>query len=189
MNTPTVNPLDQLPPLVLPVEPSFWPPAPGWWLLIFLLIVSFLVLTLSLLQRQRKLALKRHCIKALTQFYQQTENNNDSRCTFIDNAATLIRKFCTLQYSSLDLAGLSGKQWINHLNELCAASPLNAETSQLLLDRYQKDCEVNLSDVSGLYLNVLQWFKQAPIDDAHLKCLLTSTKIYSVINMKTNRQP
>ncbi|WP_147471835.1 DUF4381 domain-containing protein, partial [Pseudomonas cichorii] len=32
-----MNPLDQLQPLITPAPIGFWPPAPGWWLLMLLI--------------------------------------------------------------------------------------------------------------------------------------------------------
>mgnify|MGYP000592588892 CR=1 FL=1 len=38
-----MNPLDQLHPLIAPAPVSLWPPAPGWWLLLAVLPLLWLL--------------------------------------------------------------------------------------------------------------------------------------------------
>ncbi|HCH75615.1 MAG TPA: DUF4381 domain-containing protein, partial [Pseudomonas sp.] len=49
-----MNPLDQLAPLISPDPISWWPPAPGWWLLGLVLLMA-----LGLLWRLRHRLLRR----------------------------------------------------------------------------------------------------------------------------------
>ncbi|MGJ8668704.1 MAG: DUF4381 domain-containing protein [Oceanococcus sp.] len=55
MNPPT-DPLADLKPIHLPVEPNWFPPAPGWWLLAIALLLSVAAIRYAWQRRQQRRA-------------------------------------------------------------------------------------------------------------------------------------
>ena len=53
---PAPNPLDQLADIHLPDPVSWWPLAPGWWMLLGLAVSIFIAVALLVAARKRKIA-------------------------------------------------------------------------------------------------------------------------------------
>ncbi|HET9483332.1 MAG TPA: DUF4381 domain-containing protein, partial [Xanthomonadales bacterium] len=55
MNAPVPATEPQLRDIHLPAEPSWWPPAPGWWLLAILVIAALVFLVRFAWRKRREL--------------------------------------------------------------------------------------------------------------------------------------
>lgn len=104
------NWLAQLAPERAPAPPSWWPPAPGWWVLIVLVALAVGVAiwwwrtsTSLRLRRQRRVALKELDRIAVTIIEPQLVANA------IQN---LLRRFALTLFNRTDVATLSGDAWL-----------------------------------------------------------------------------
>ncbi len=111
-NMPTPG-ADSLPlrPLHLPDPPGFWPPAPGWWLLLAIVLLLFLSVWL-LIKYQRRSGFRRAALKELEQLQQSDCNDME----FLATLSTLLRRAALVAFPASDCAGLQGEEWLMFLD-------------------------------------------------------------------------
>jgi len=98
----------------LPEAISWWPPAPGWWLLpLFTAILIAGVLVYRRI-RQRRL-LKRTVLAELALIRQQYQQDQDS-IRLVQALSALMRRASISFYQRSDSAGLTGDRWLRYLD-------------------------------------------------------------------------
>lgn len=107
------NPLDQLRDIHLPEPVSWWPPAPGWWLLI-IITLALTAWTTHFLYRRYKAALYRR--QALKKLDQLTELNNQQQLTQLYE---LLKQTANSAYPQLRPASLGTEAFVNFLISSC----------------------------------------------------------------------
>lgn len=106
MGSVTPDWLAQLAPAHAPPPAGWWPLAPGWWVLLMLL-----VLTISLLvywQTRPHLRLRRIALRELNNL--QTSITDDSNLA--RDLEHLLRRYAVARYGRDTVASLSGERWI-----------------------------------------------------------------------------
>ncbi|MEX1667156.1 DUF4381 domain-containing protein [Zhongshania arctica] len=112
------SPLDQLADIHLPPAIAAFPWAPGWWLLLGLLLIVMLAGFLWLRQRRRKHAFRR---AALTELSELVAIEKDAE--FAQQLNQLLRRVSLHSFSNDNIAGLSGDKWTNFLYQSCGDKP------------------------------------------------------------------
>jgi hypothetical protein len=87
-----------------PPEPAFWPPAPGWWILAFLLLALLLVVLRYAPAWWRRLRLRRRLLRALDAAASPAE------------VSQLLRIAALERYPQAQAAGLTGERWLAFLD-------------------------------------------------------------------------
>ena len=131
----TANPLDQLPPLMLPEAPGLWPLALGWWVLGIVIMVSFIAIYRWLLKDYRSKARKRAAIKEAGQLIENYRSCANAQQYLLD-CNKLLRRFCVQQFPTLGIAPLHGQAWLAQLDKLAGQTLFNTDSGRLLLDIY-----------------------------------------------------
>lgn len=98
--------LDQLAPAHAPVPVGWWPPAPGWWLLILALSILIVAAVLGL-RRARRPGLRRAALRELGEI----ERLNDD-AALAQRLESLLRRYAVVRYGRAQVARLSGAAWI-----------------------------------------------------------------------------
>ena len=119
------DPLSQLKDIHLPDAPGLWPIAPGWWILMILLI-SLIAATIYLViyyyrkNRYRKLATLQAKI-IINQFLlnQQVDNKTSADKLYIEQAISLLKQVSLHRYPNDHIAALSASQCLHQLNQHC----------------------------------------------------------------------
>lgn len=136
MNPQTIDPQTlNLRDIHLPEAISWWPLAPGWWLL-----AAALLLTLVFIFIARKIYLGRQLrrditaeLEAIKQQYQQTQNKSQ----LAKSLSILIRRASITFYPSKNIAGLTGEDWLLLLDQTNANSAagisFESDTGRILL--------------------------------------------------------
>jgi hypothetical protein len=106
------TPLANLKDIHLPEPTDWWPPAPGWWLLALLLLLSPLLWRWLRphLKRKPRRRYRSAALRELDNYYQQYQQQKDS-AVFIQSVSALLKRVAMQCYSPDQVASLSGEQW------------------------------------------------------------------------------
>lgn len=121
----------QLRDIHLPDPVSWWPPGPGWWLLLSILVIIAVILVL-LYRRYRNLALQRAALKELRIIEAQYHLQLDLRQLAIELSA-LLRRVSISLLDRKSIAALSGQQWLVWLDQQAASDQFTTGHGQHLL--------------------------------------------------------
>lgn len=95
--------------IVLPQAPGLWPLAPGWWLLIAMLLLGIFLGGRTLLKRYRYWTIKRLALKKL------------AHCQNCDDINQLLKQVA-IHYCQHNIAPLKGQSWTDFLALSCSDS-------------------------------------------------------------------
>ncbi len=111
----------QLRDIHLPAEVSSWPPAYGWWLLAF----GLLILLGAWLRRwwqQRPLPVLQVCQPALAELTRLEQTHRDDPTRLVREVSVLLRRSAMSLYGRHGVSGLSGVDWLTFLEQQSGAS-------------------------------------------------------------------
>lgn len=151
----------QLRDIHLPDAVSWWPPAPGYWLLLALLMISLMSFWL-MRKRYRQRAVKRAALKQLTLIKQNFRQNHDTQ-QLVSQLSALLRRAAISTFPRANCAALTGQQWLQWLDTGLKNQPLNFNSSagQLLVSApYQKT--IASEQTEELLKLCQQWLSQLP---------------------------
>ena len=115
----------------LPDAISWWPPAPGWWILLGMLVVSavtvYLLRAFYLSRRVKRSALDE--LDSIRRQYEQTRNHQQ----LAEQLSILMRRASISFHPRSEAAGLTGKNWLDYLDSTSKKPGFNQEAGQLLI--------------------------------------------------------
>ena len=148
----------------LPEASLWWPPAPGWWLGL-LLIVGLAILLPRLLSWYRHKPLRRVSLQELArirQAYKQGQSERD----VLNEVAGLLRRVTISYYGRNATAAATGVDWLRHLQRLSPDTGFSAQQLELLVrERYRPQCEF---DIEQLLQGCERWLRALPRSRNHV---------------------
>lgn len=149
------SPLDQLADIHLPAPVSWWPLAPGWWLLLTLLaILIFLGYLLRRRQLQRRY--RQYASGLLQAAYNQFLSDGQS-AIYLQQLSQLLRRVARTSYKSRFEPNLKGEAWLSWLDLTCPkrTGSFAEGCGRILLNGpYQKNPQ---GDIEALHQLCLEW--------------------------------
>jgi Domain of unknown function (DUF4381) len=151
-----MNPaLQQLKDIHLPPAISLWPSAPGW-IILSVVTAALLGYGITVWYGRRK---QRYTIKyarlQLNQLQALMQHNPDE-INIAAEISTLIRRTALYYFQRDAIAGLSGQEWLQFLNDSGRTLEFTAATGQLLIDApYRKHHNTDLAPLFALTQNWL----------------------------------
>lgn len=124
--------------LHLPEAIGWWPPAPGWWLLLGIVLLGAALAARALYRRHRRNAARRLALSELSRLKKAWD---DDRNTAALAAATsdLLRR-AMLAYAPRDeVAGLTGRAWLEWLDRGLERRPFSSGPGRSLEDLPYRD--------------------------------------------------
>jgi hypothetical protein len=151
----------------LPDPVSWWPPAPGWWLLLCLLvIIGFLLF--RVIKKIRQPVLKKSAIaevEKLINNYQQHQN----RQLLVQQLSMLVRRIGMSYMSRRHMAGLTGTGWFKKLNSLGSDHVLHEDTIDILSQvPYQRQPEIDEQQIQTITSEIRSWVSSLSRDKKHV---------------------
>lgn len=111
-----MNPdLSQLRDIHMPEPVSWWPPAPGWWLLLVALLSIIALLWGAYRYRQRN-AWRRIALAELSRLHQQYQTQLFVPHLVVGQLSVLLRRVAISRFPREEAASLSGDQWLAFLD-------------------------------------------------------------------------
>jgi hypothetical protein len=149
------DPLAALHPLRTPEIIGWWPPAPGWWvLLVTVILVSILIACLAR-RRYIRNAYRRQALRQLERAQQAFQENGDAS-HYLGQINMLLKSVALIAYPRGEVASTHGGHWREFLNR----SLPQAMQLQSTFDNaaYQKSCPD--LDVDQVHRAAQLWIKQ-----------------------------
>ncbi|MCP4488557.1 MAG: DUF4381 domain-containing protein [Gammaproteobacteria bacterium] len=148
----------------LPEAVSWWPPAPGWWLLLMALVAlmlgSFFLWRWMKHKPLRKLSVIEYK-NIVNNFHQQ----QDSRL-LLSQLSTLLRRILMSYQGRNNNASIIGDDWIKQLNLLANKNCFSAEQENLLSrGQFQRDLDF---DSLALLASCEHWIATLPRSHQHV---------------------
>ena len=162
-----MNPLDQLQPLIAPEPISWWPPAPGWWLLAALvpvLLWGLWRLRHRLPQRTKNKRtevpldpLRLAALQELGQLKKPYDGVNAG--PWLQQLNGLLKRLCRSHYPNSHSHTMSGRAWLAYLDNRCPAAGLT-RWMILVEGAYRPECKLDDKAVDGLNQAVDTWIRK-----------------------------
>lgn len=142
----------------LPEPVSWWPPAPGWWLLLAL-VIMLAVLLPWLIKRWRRKSLNTLAQAEFRQIQHTFQHHQDS-VRLAQEISALLRRVCMSYNSRSQAASVIGDDWLQQLDALSSQPLFNSDIGrQLLTAPYQA---TNNIDADALLNTCNDWLKALP---------------------------
>jgi hypothetical protein len=162
-----MNNLEQLQPLIPPAAVSFWPPAPGWWLLLLLLPV----VAWGLWRLRRYWPGKRPVsraeqpldplrVAALEELAGLPKPYDGAPAgAWLQHINALLKRLCRNHYPYSQSHTLNGRKWLAFLDNRCPAAGLT-RWMVLVEGAYKPECKLDDKAITGLNQAVETWIRK-----------------------------
>ena len=150
------DPLAALRDVHLPLAVSWWPPAPGWWVILFIILALLALLFWHILLTRNIRQVSRQANIALEQIEYRFLSSENTEEAFRE-LSILTRKVVLTLCDDSRVAGLRGKNWVSFLNHIAASHLKNLE--MLIVYPYLKQVE---ADPLLLVDDLRKWMKKLP---------------------------
>ena len=154
------DPLAQLRDYHLPEPVSWWPPAPGWWLLALLGLTLFIWLVRAVLKWRQGRAARRSALRELKDLERTFDQQGDGPM-LLRGLSRLLRRFALARFPRDQVAGLSGTAWLEFLDRQHPAQGFLNGPGRLLLDAPYRSAPTT-EELPDLIRLVRRWIADNP---------------------------
>ena len=147
------DPLSQLRDIHLPEPVSWWPPAPGWWIMAFFTAAALVALLYFLRSRIRK---KRYRKVALAMLSQLDTRKNGT--IVLDEISAILRRVAIHSFGREKVAALAGDAWLAFLDKTGRTTNFSKGSGQVLgSDKYRPSV---VTDIEQVQLIAKKWIRE-----------------------------
>ena len=164
--------LAQLADIHLPEPVSFWPPAPGWWVLAISLLILILWTSRKAFIANRRRKIRARALAELQKCYTNYANHirdvslsnsasnqdNESdlqKLRYVNEANSVLKRVALVHFPDSAVAGLGGPEWVSFIRNTGESGLLTTEiTDALSHGRFQTTLEI---DVDAMNNFAVQW--------------------------------
>ena len=142
--------LAQLADIHLPEAVAFWPPAPGWWVLAFILLVLLVIGVRKINQQRRFKKIREFALNELENCYfafaeADQSDLNELKLRYANQFNSVLRRVALYHYPNSNVASLSGQAWLDFITQSGDSSLMNEEIAISLKEsRFQLSCDVDV---------------------------------------------
>jgi hypothetical protein len=151
------DPLSQLHDIHLPAAISWWPPAPLWWLLaVLVLLTAVWMLYLGLRAWQRR-AFKRQALRELAHLRMLDDPHH-----LVCELALLVRRVALAVFPHENVASLHGQAWLQFLDRSGATQAFSQGVGRYLANiPYQRELPAEIAPELPLLVKIVKaWIRR-----------------------------
>jgi len=152
------NPLANLKDIHLPDAVSAWPPAPGWWILAFLIVALLSWSIWIFWKKYQQKHLLRVSIATLEQLEKDFEKHQNPQ-QLIRQYSSLLRRVSIALFSRSEVASLTGQSWLEFLDNRAHTTLFNSEAGNLLVNAPYQKPEKSIEHLDQLTLSIKLWIE------------------------------
>ncbi len=119
----------------LPDTPSYWPLAPGWWLLIMVSLVVFYFIY-NYLKQKRKNRHLNYIMQQQLQAIQSDFKKHNNKHILAADISELLKRFVRHILKNTQAASLTGDTWVHYLNQQVDTSVFDKFKTELTQAQY-----------------------------------------------------
>ncbi len=137
--------------LHLPPDISWWPLAPGWWILASVIVFVGVILLRRVLRARAAGRMRRHALRQLDRLVADYRGHRDA-VRFAAEASLLLRRAMLAYAPRSEVAGLTGDAWLVWLDRGLGEQRFQAGPGRQLAELpYRRDADRHLeADIDGL---------------------------------------
>ena len=151
--------LAQLKDIHLPEPITWWPLAPGWYVVAFLFLLTVLGLTYLANKRHQNALAKNQALILLNTYKEQYEKERNAQRTSA-LISELLRRVALVYYPRAQVASLHGDAWVDFLNQTSKDVDFKPVKSMLLDSPFKIEETINLKP---LISRAQLWIKQRSV--------------------------
>ena len=152
------NTLLSLKDIHLPPDVSFWPPAPGWWIMSVLFISSIFFGGLWFYKRYKKRKPINEALRILKNLQILHESSKDE-VKYLRNLSNLLRRTALTFYDNDAVASLQGSSWLEFLDKTGKTKEFSQGAGKVLGNEVFQQ-KVN-PDLNSLFPLVKKWISSS----------------------------
>ena len=152
--------INGLEPIIAPDPVSFWPPAPGWYVLAVIALLLVFYGVYLLIRKYQKNLYRRLALQELATL--ELNTNSQQIAQSIASLNTLLKRTALAGYPRDKVASLSGKDWLAFLEKTCPTLRFTDSPGKLLAEiAYIKEGADNIQnkDWQELLSMCKQWIR------------------------------
>lgn len=115
-NAASIPGLEKLRDIHLPEPVSWWPPAPGWWILAALILLAIAVFVRWSIKNTRQRRYRKLALRQLQTLYENWQQQRDD-FVFAQAINRLLKQTALAAFPVRDVAALSGVEWLEFLDQ------------------------------------------------------------------------
>ncbi len=148
--------LAQLADIHLPEPVSFWPPAPGWWVLALLLLIGLVYLGRRLAAARTRRKICDYALNELEQCYRKLVDSPQDdldglKLRYVNEVNSVLRRVALVHFPQANVASLGGHAWVDFIRQKGDPSLLDEEIAAALSHgRFQTECNINADALHGM---------------------------------------
>ena len=159
-NTPAPNPLDQLRDIHLPEPISWWPPAPGWWILALAGCALSFWLVRYFYRRYKAKHYRRQALLQLEQVKAGSDPQEQLQALFV-----LLKQTANCAYPNRQPSSLAIESFLEFLRFSCKQSLFTQSNLELQSLLYAKQTTEPSADLESLFEDARIWIKSHTTED------------------------
>jgi len=157
LNQTQADPLSELRDIHLPEPVNPWPVAPGWWILLLLILISLVFGIRFLLRRWRSNRYRRNGLIKLQQLQETYARDQDPQ-QYLLRFSELMKRIALVCFPREQVASLSGEEWVAFLDRTGGTDEFSLGHGQVLMyGTYEPGREF---EVQALHELGLKWIKE-----------------------------
>lgn len=157
------DPLSDLADIHLPGAVSFWPPAPGWWVIAALVLAAIAYGCFVLFRRWQMQRRQQVAAAEIQRAYQQWQQSKVTEAAqagllLLQTCNSVLKRVALVHYPEQEVAALNGQRWIEFLDRSGGTTEFTTGPARILADQaYRRSYVADANTAATLVKTAEQW--------------------------------